>query len=103
MSSSTMAKLRSIGGGPPFRKFGRTIRYEIGELESWAAAHQRFTSTSHADSLCTIREACDILKISNTKIYTLINEGVISVVKIGKSSRIRRSDLDRIIGEALRD
>lgn len=103
MSRSTMDKLRCIGGGPPFRKFGRKILYEIGDLEAWAAAHQRFSSTSNADSLCTIKEACGILKISQTKMYGLINDGALSVVKIGKGTRIRRSDLDRIIGEALRE
>ena len=32
----TLAKLRCIGGGPPFCKFGRQILYEICALKKWA-------------------------------------------------------------------
>ena len=32
----TLAKLRCIGGGPVFRRFGRLIRYEPNDLDAWA-------------------------------------------------------------------
>jgi hypothetical protein len=35
-ATRTLAKLRCVGGGPQFRRFGRLIRYERGALESWA-------------------------------------------------------------------
>jgi hypothetical protein len=33
----TLAKLRCIGGGPEFRRYGRQILYERNALESWAS------------------------------------------------------------------
>jgi hypothetical protein len=32
---STLAKLRIVGGGPPFKRFGRDIRYPASSLEAW--------------------------------------------------------------------
>jgi len=32
----TLAKMRCVGGGPTFRRFGRLIRYERSALELWA-------------------------------------------------------------------
>ena len=98
LSHRTLDTLRVRGGGPPFvRLQRRAIRYDRGELEGWAAAHQRYTSTTHADSLCSVKEACAILNIGVTKIYQLIDEKQLPIVKIGRSTRIRRSDLDRIV------
>jgi hypothetical protein len=34
-SVSTLEKLRCCGGGPPFRRFGRDVRYPHDHLESW--------------------------------------------------------------------
>lgn len=38
LSPRTLEKHRVIGGGPRFRKFGRSVRYDIGDLISWANA-----------------------------------------------------------------
>ena len=35
--AKTLAKLRCVGGGPDFRRFGRMIRYERDALDIWAA------------------------------------------------------------------
>lgn len=35
------------GGGPPFVKFGRAVRYRLSDLEAWANSQTR-TSTSQA-------------------------------------------------------
>lgn len=44
---ATLEKLASIGGGPPFRKYGRRVIYDRGELLAWAEARaRRVTSTS---------------------------------------------------------
>ncbi len=44
---ATLEKLASVGGGPPFRKYGRRVIYERGELLAWAEARaRRVTSTS---------------------------------------------------------
>ncbi len=34
----TLAKLRCVGGGPEFRRFGRKIVYETSALLKWAEA-----------------------------------------------------------------
>jgi excisionase family DNA binding protein len=36
LSPRTLEKLRVIGGGPRFHKFGRRVRYAQHELEAWA-------------------------------------------------------------------
>lgn len=36
LSPRTLEKLRVIGGGPRFRKFGRRVMYAIADLETWA-------------------------------------------------------------------
>ena len=49
---STLAKLRVLGGGPNFRRFGRAIKYTRTDLESWV--HENLSrplrSTSDIDS-----------------------------------------------------
>jgi hypothetical protein len=34
---ATLAKLRSVGGGPEFRYVGRSVGYEPAALDAWAA------------------------------------------------------------------
>jgi hypothetical protein len=45
ISPRTLEKWRLTGDGPEFRKFGKTVRYAETDLERWAEA-QRRTSTS---------------------------------------------------------
>ena len=45
VSASFLNKARIAGGGPPFAKFGHTVRYAIGRLREWAAS-QTHASTS---------------------------------------------------------
>lgn len=45
LSPRTLEKLRVIGGGPRFRKFGRRVLYAIDDLEAWANARS-FEMTS---------------------------------------------------------
>ena len=40
LSPRTMEKMRVIGGGPPFCKFGRRVFYTLPELEEWAGKRQ---------------------------------------------------------------
>lgn len=37
-STATLAKLASVGGGPKFRKAGRTPLYSEPDLDAWAAS-----------------------------------------------------------------
>ena len=36
VSPRTLEKFRVVGGGPPFRKFGRRVLYATTDLEQWA-------------------------------------------------------------------
>lgn len=36
LSPRTLEKLRVLGGGPKFRKFGRRVRYALADLDGWA-------------------------------------------------------------------
>ncbi|MEO5492887.1 MAG: helix-turn-helix domain-containing protein [Sphingomonas sp.] len=45
LSPRTLEKMRVVGGGPQFRKFGRRVLYALDELETWAAK-RRCDSTS---------------------------------------------------------
>lgn len=35
LSRSTLEKLRVFGGGPPYLKLGRTVRYRPADLDHW--------------------------------------------------------------------
>jgi predicted DNA-binding transcriptional regulator AlpA len=45
ISSSTLSKLRVLGGGPKFHKLGRRVVYDSRDLDRWFEARQR-SSTS---------------------------------------------------------
>jgi hypothetical protein len=38
VAPATLAKLASVGGGPPFRKFGATPLYDTISADKWAIA-----------------------------------------------------------------
>jgi predicted DNA-binding transcriptional regulator AlpA len=48
ISASTLAKLRCVGGGPVYAKLGRRVVYGERDLDDWADARRR-TSTSDND------------------------------------------------------
>lgn len=37
LARSTLVRWRWSGDGPPFRKFGRAVRYARADLDGWAA------------------------------------------------------------------
>lgn len=43
LSAHSLECYRSLGGGPPFYKFGRFVRYAVPDLQTWAASckHER--------------------------------------------------------------
>lgn len=45
LGASTLEKYRVVGGGPLYRKVGRVVIYDIADLDAWASADKR-TSTS---------------------------------------------------------
>jgi len=55
------------------------------------ASHRSLAPTK---LLLTITEACQVLAISRSKLYGLLNSGHLPSVHIGRSRRIRISDLE---------
>lgn len=49
LGRQTLPKLRLRGNGPVFRKFGRSVRYAIEDLDAWAKDRCR-RSTSEGGS-----------------------------------------------------
>ena len=47
--------------------------------------------------LLTVREAAEVLGISRTAIYLLLQRGEIPSVKIGRSRRIKRQDVESYV------
>ncbi|HVT16580.1 MAG TPA: helix-turn-helix domain-containing protein [Thermoanaerobaculia bacterium] len=41
LSPRTLEKRRTVGGGPPFLKLGRAVRYRLCDLEEWIAQRRR--------------------------------------------------------------
>ncbi len=49
VSPSYLAKLRcSRSDGPRFTKFGRSVRYRVSDLDAWAEAQIRRSTSEHA-------------------------------------------------------
>lgn len=44
--AATLTTLRTRGGGPRFRKFGRSVKYHRDDVEAWIAEHPSQRSTS---------------------------------------------------------
>lgn len=41
LGESTLEKFRIIGGGPVYEKLGRSVVYDVNDLERWAASRKR--------------------------------------------------------------
>ncbi len=50
---STLAKLASIGGGPKFHKFGRSVIYTAADLDDWVDARLTRAMASTCDRQST--------------------------------------------------
>ena len=48
LSEAYLEKLRVIGGGPEFVKFGKAVRYEQSALDRWIADRRRRTTSDIA-------------------------------------------------------
>ncbi len=51
LARSTLEKLRVFGGGPVYEKLGRSVVYDVDDLERWAASRKRSNTSG------SIREA----------------------------------------------
>lgn len=41
LSAHSLECYRSLGGGPPFYKFGKFVRYSVPDLQTWAAERRQ--------------------------------------------------------------
>jgi excisionase family DNA binding protein len=48
LGRQTLPKLRLRGSGPIFRKFGRSVRYAVEDLDAWAKGHCRRSTSDPA-------------------------------------------------------
>lgn len=46
LAPATLAKLRCVGGGPVFAKFGRAVVYDRTDLEAWCDGKGKQRSTA---------------------------------------------------------
>lgn len=44
ISPHSLECYRSLGGGPPFYKFGKFVRYAVADIEDWARLSRRVPS-----------------------------------------------------------
>jgi excisionase family DNA binding protein len=47
--------------------------------------------------LLTVEDAANVLQIGRTRVFGLIANGILASVKIGRSRRIRRRDLEAYV------
>jgi hypothetical protein len=48
LSKSYLEKLRVVGGGPPFIKVGKAVRYKLADLDTWLAEQKRGSTSEYA-------------------------------------------------------
>lgn len=53
------------------------------------------------DEILTVPEVAKYLKVSRTTVWRWCNDGELSAFKVGKSWRIHRSELEKIVGKKL--
>lgn len=46
ISISTLEKLRVYGGGPPYLKLGRCVRYRVADIKSWLEERVRLSTST---------------------------------------------------------
>jgi len=54
------------------------------------------------DEVMTIPEVADHLKVTRQTVHKLMKDGKIKIFKIGRSTRILRSELDKFIEERMK-
>ena len=59
-------------------------------------------STRMEHTIMTVREVAEYLRLSEAKVYRLVNEGQLPVVRLGKTWRFRKDLLDEWLAEQSR-
>ena len=51
------------------------------------------------EPLLTVGEVANLMRVSNMTVYRLIKAGHLAAIRVGKSYRLRRTDVDRYLSE----
>ncbi|MFB3737405.1 MAG: helix-turn-helix domain-containing protein [Candidatus Velamenicoccus archaeovorus] len=51
------------------------------------------------DRLLTVAEVCQAMRVSSMTVYRLIKSGELPAIRLGRSYRVRESDVDRYLAE----
>jgi excisionase family DNA binding protein len=58
-------------------------------------------NTFTGDGLRTVPEVAAYLAVSRSKVYQMMDEGVLPFVKLGGNRRIRSSDVEKLVADNL--
>jgi excisionase family DNA binding protein len=53
------------------------------------------------DQLLTVGEVCDAMRVSNMTVYRLIRSGELPAIRLGKTYRVRESEVERYLSSLL--
>ena len=51
------------------------------------------------DSLLTVAEVAQVMRVSNMTVYRLIKSGQMAAIRVGKNYRIRRRDVEKYLSD----
>ena len=51
------------------------------------------------ESLLTVGDVAEVMRVSTMTVYRLIKSGQLAAVRVGRSYRMRRSDIERYLDE----
>ncbi len=54
---------------------------------------------NNSSEFMTVSEVADLMRVSSMTVYRLINAGEIRAARVGKSYRIRESDVDQYLAD----
>lgn len=75
----------------------RDQRSEMDKASDRESASVASANLPLSDRLLTVKEARELLKIGNSTFYALVKQQKIKAVKIGCATRVRWSELERLI------
>ena len=55
--------------------------------------------TNNSSEFMTVSEVADLMRVSSMTVYRLIKAGEIRAARVGKSYRIRESDVDQYLAD----
>lgn len=62
-------------------------------------SHQKRFGNGLGESLLTVGDVAEVMRVSTMTVYRLIKSGQLAAVRVGRSYRMRRSDIERYLDE----